>query len=789
MKTHIHYISQNLKGRTGTLKRLLAITIFCFWLTAFIFTQESFAGLTIDISASDLNAENAVEVYQGGSLLFTCTGTNGSCSDPFLDGIVQLVAIADSANRWNFVKWETGATSNTIDINVPLSPTMLDFKAYFNNAPVAVDDSTSTNEDTPVTVNVVSNDTDAENDPLTVSAVTQGTNGTVTFAAGSVTYTPNANYNGTDSFAYTANDGTADSNVATVTIGVAAVNDAPVAVDDSTSTNEDTPVTVNVVSNDTDAENDPLTVSAVTQGTNGTVTFAAGSVTYTPNANYNGTDSFTYTANDGTADSNVATVTIGVAAVNDAPVAVDDSTSTNEDTPVTVNVVSNDTDAENDPLTVSAVTQGTNGTVTFAAGSVTYTPNANYNGTDSFTYTANDGTADSNVATVTIGVAAVNDAPVAVDDSTSTNEDTPVTVNVVSNDTDAENDPLTVSAVTQGTNGTVTFAAGSVTYTPNANYNGTDSFTYTANDGTADSNVATVTIGVAAVNDAPVAVDDSTSTNEDTPVTVNVVSNDTDAENDPLTVSAVTQGTNGTVTFAAGSVTYTPNANYNGTDSFTYTANDGTADSNVATVTIGVAAVNDAPVAVDDSTSTNEDTPVTVNVVSNDTDAENDPLTVSAVTQGTNGTVTFAAGSVTYTPNANYNGTDSFTYTANDGTADSNVATVTIGVAAVNDAPVAVDDSTSTNEDTPVTVNVVSNDTDAENDPLTVSAVTQGTNGTVTFAAGSVTYTPNANYNGTDSFTYTANDGTADSNVATVTISVAAVNDAPVAVDDSYEHQ
>jgi VCBS repeat-containing protein len=238
---------------------------------------------------------------------------------------------------------------------------------------------------------------------------------------------------------------------------------------------------------------------------------------------------------------------------------------------------------------------------------------------------------------------------------------------------------------------------------------------------------------------------------------------------------------------ADGSFTYTPNANVNGTDSFTYKANDGTADSNVATVTITVNTVNDAPAAVDDSYGTNEDTALTIaapGVLGNDTDVDGSSLSAIRVSGPASGTLVLNAdGSFTYTPNANFNGTDSFTYKANDGAADSNVATVTITVNAVNDAPAAVDDSYGTNEDTALTIaapGVLGNDTDVDGNALSAIQVSGPANGTLVLNAdGSFTYTPNANVNGTDSFTYKANDGTADSNTVTVTITVTPVNDAP----------
>src|SRR5205085_258562 len=258
---------------------------------------------------------------------------------------------------------------------------------------------------------VVGNDTDIDSAVLTASLVTGPANGTLTLNAnGSFTYTPAVNFNGSDSFTYKANDGNADSNVATVTVAVSAVNDAPSAADDSYTTNEDTPLTIaapGVVGNDTDVDGNPLTAILVSAPANGTVTVNAnGSFTYTPAANFNGSDSFTYKANDGTIDSNVAIVSISVAAVNDAPAAIGDSYTAIEDTPLTIaspGVLGNDTDVDGNPLTAAVVAQPAHGTVTVNAdGSFTYTPDANYNGSDSFTYKANDGTADSNVATVTL---------------------------------------------------------------------------------------------------------------------------------------------------------------------------------------------------------------------------------------------------------------------------------------------------------------------------------------------------------------------------------------------------
>src|SRR5207249_9013341 len=262
---------------------------------------------------------------------------------------------------------------------------------------------------------------------------------------------------------------------------------------------EDTPAVVvapGVLSNDTDVDGDPLTAILITSPSHGTLTLNAnGSITYTPAINYNGPDSFTYKANDGTADSNVATVSITVTPVNDAPVAVNDSYSTNEDTVLTIaapGVMANDVDVDGDSLTAILVTSPTHGTLTLNTnGSLSYTPFANYNGPDSFTYKARDGVLDSNVATVTITVNPVNDAPVAGNDSYSTNEDAALNVaapGVLGNDTDVDGDALTAVLVSGPSHGTLTLGTnGTITYTPAANYYGLDSFTYKARDASTDS--------------------------------------------------------------------------------------------------------------------------------------------------------------------------------------------------------------------------------------------------------------------------------------------------------------
>ncbi len=468
---------------------------------------------------------------------------------------------------------------------------------------------------------------------------------------------------------------------------------------------------------------------------------------------------------------------VGKVGKNVAPDARDDAASINEDTAININVLANDVDANGDTLSIFSFSQPPNGTVSLNAnGTLRYVPDPNYNGPDSFTYTISDGNGGFDTATVNLTVRPVNDQPVAVNDIRTINEDSTININVLANDTDVDGNTLTVSGFTQPANGTVTTGpGGTLKYTPNANYNGTDTFTYTVSDGQGGFDTATVTLTVKPVNDAPDAVNDVRSLNEDAALNINVLANDTDVDGNTLTVSGFTQPANGTVTTGpGGTLTYTPNANYNGPDSFTYTISDGQGGFDTATVSLTVNPVNDVPVAVNDIRSLDEDNALNINVLANDTDVDGNTLTVSGFTQPANGTVTNGpGGTLTYTPNANYNGPDSFTYTISDGQGGFSTATVSLTVNPVNDPPVAVDDIGETTKKDVVDIDVLANDTDLDGDTLTVDSFTNGTYGTVTQNPdGTLKYTPNGSFVGTDTFQYTISDGNGGFDTGTVTITI-----------------
>lgn len=599
-----------------------------------------------------------------------------------------------------------------------------------NDPPVANNDNYTLVEDNTLSVavsGILNNDNDIDGDALSAHLISgiNASEGTLVLQSnGSFVYVPANNYNGSATFTYQAFDGTVNSNVATVTITVTPINDAPVATNDIYSVNEDNILTIpvaGVLGNDSDPDSDPLTATLATNVTSGTINLNAnGSFTYTPIVNFNGTASFTYRANDGAASSNIATVTIIVVPINDLPIVKNDNFSVAEDNTLSVSAVNgvlgNDSDIEGDNLSVTLVNgiDASEGTLTLNAdGSFVYIPTNNFNGTVIFTYQTHDGTGSSSNATVMIFVLATNDVPVANNDGYSTNEDITLTVpvgsGVCANDLDIDGDVLAVTLIdditpTQG-NLTLNFD-GSFVYVPTTNYTGNFTFTYKVSDDSSTSNLATVTIWVGEQNDAPIAVNDNYSTAEDVTLTIltaqGVLNNDTDGDTppDPLTALLVSSidVSKGALSFNAnGSFTFIPKLNFNGLVTFTYQANDGRLNSNIATVNITVAKGNDIPTANNDNYSTIED--VTLNIpapgmpglLSNDNDIDNDMLTAILVStvKLSEGSLSFhASGSFIYTPAANYYGTASFTYKAHDGTVSSNTATVTITVSAVNDIPV-----------------------------------------------------------------------------------------------------
>lgn len=656
-----------------------------------------------------------------------------------------------------------------------------------NDNPIAVDkiaigQLVTTPEDTPVGIQLFGYDPDGN--PVTYTLVTSPAHGTLSGTLPNLTYTPTTNYFGPDSFTFKVNDGSTDSNIATVSITVTPVDDNPVAVGQTVTTPEDTPINIGLQVNNPDL--DPLTHSYA-QPANGVVTGTGPTITYTPNPNYFGSDSFTFFVNNGSVNSNTATVSIVVTRVdNDAPVATPQTLTTAEENPLAIALSGLDPDGQS--ITVVNVTAPTNGTLTGIAPNVTYTPNLNFTGADSFTFRVSDGTNTSTPATVSITVTPLNDAPVVANRSVTTPEDTALPITLTATDPDGPS--ITFSVVSAPTKGILSGTLPNLTYTPNGNFFGSDSFTYRANDGTLNSNIATIFITVTRVdNDAPIADNKNVTTPEDTQVPITLTGSDPDGQ--AITYAITGAAANGTLLGTAPNVTYRPNLNFTGSDTFKYTVSDGTNTSAEATVTINVTPVNDQPVANSANYTYVLNTTTSLFDLTG-SDPEGSALSYEILTDPNplHGTLNGKPGpnGLSFTPTAGFTGAASFTFRVNDGNLNSAIATITFTQASgVNTAPDAPPvNPVVTPEDTSIEILLPASDVDGNS--LTYIIVTPPSQGALSAAGPTVTYTPSPNYSGPDAFQFKVQDNgipALESSVVDVLITVTPVNDAPVATPQS----
>ena len=448
-----------------------------------------------------------------------------------------------------------------------------------NNAPTAIAQTVSTLAGSNLDITLTGSD--ADNDSLIYAIASQPANGTLNGTAPNVTYTPNDGYRGADSFTFTVNDGTVTSSAATVDIDVN--NNVPTANSQDGDVHAGNSVTFNLTGADLD--NDAITFAIVDSTTNGEIVVTEGDelddqntvdVTYTPNEGYVGDDSFTFTVSDGTTSSEAATVSISVN--NVAPTATAQNVSTQAN--VSLNITLSGSDVDGDSLGFAVEDSPTNGALSGAAPNLIYTPNNNFVGSDSFTFIVNDGVATSAAAIISIEV--TNLAPTASSQSVSTKANIGVEIILVGQD--GNGDPLTYNIVSNPTNGSISGAAPVVTYTPNTNYAGSDSFTFTVSDGMDISAPATVSVNV--TNTTPIATAQNISVVANTDSAITLAG--TDSDGDALTFAIDAAPTNGAISGTAPNITYTPNTNFTGNDSFTFTVSDGVATSSPATVDINV---------------------------------------------------------------------------------------------------------------------------------------------------------------------------------------------------------
>jgi subtilisin-like proprotein convertase family protein len=613
------------------------------------------------------------------------------------------------------------------------------------------------------------------NEALSFSAVSSDINVTPSISDSTLTLTPSTGFTGTATVTVKAYDGISYSAGQDFTFKVCASACAPVLnVVNNEATTKNTAKNITLAG--TDANGDSLTYSATSSNSNVTPSISGTTLTLTPATDWTGTATITAKASDAALDSNVKTFRFKVCKNACLPsLASISNQSTTEDVAKVFTLVGSDPDG--DSLAYSVISSTCNVTTSVSGSTLTLHPKANWSGTATITAQVNDGTHVAAQAFV-LTVSAVNDAPVlsSIPNQT-TNEDTAKTYTMSA--TDVEGSSLTYLATSSNSSNVATGISGAtVTMTPAANFNGSVTITAKANDGTVDSAAKTFTLTVGAVNDAPVVGTVSNQTTaEDTAKTVTLSVTDSDS-GDSHTYSATSSTSNVTPSISGTTLSLTPAANWSGTATITIKANDGTVYSAAKTFTLTVSAVNDAPVLASVSNQvTVKNAAKTVTL--SGTDVEGSSLTYSATTSASQITIAVSSAVLTLTPDNNWVGTSTITAKVNDGTVDSATKTFTITVNNTNTAPVVgTVANQSTNEDTAKTVTL--SGTDSDGDSLTYSATSAASQVTPSVSGTTLTLTPAANWNGTSVITIKANDGIVDSTAKTFTLTVNAINDAPV---------
>jgi VCBS repeat-containing protein len=722
----------------------------------------------------------------------------------------------------------TGGAVNTQTVRLIDAVATFEGGGPVGAAPVAVADTFAATEDTALPVlaarNVLTNDTDTDTPAANLTAVldTTTTKGTLVLNAnGTFSYTPLANANGVDTFTYHAYDGANASAPVTVTINVAPVNDAPVAGADTLTTAQNTAIVTPVatlLANDTDVDNNPLTLTAVSNATNGTVGLAGGQVTFTPTTGFTGAATYQYTVNDGVANA-TGTVTVNVGAAATLPQLTINGNAT-KPAANTYQLTPADNDQQGGATSAVRLDIRQNFTIGFDMNF-----GANDAGADGMGFVLHNdarGAAAAGYGGANLGlISIVNGFGIAFDTYQNADRGDIATDSASWVDTDAATQTARISlgnvedglakhivvswnAATQTISYTLNGAAIATLTQANfaQTYLGGSNFAYFGFTGTTGGAFNTQSVkltdvvgtfeGAGPTNNPPTVVGETLATTTNTALVVTAASllvNDSDPDGDPLTLTAVSGAVNGSVALVGGQVTFTPTAGFNGAGSFQYTVSDGKTGLTNGTVTVNVApAAGATPVAVADAFAATEDTALPVlaarNVLANDTDADTPTANLIAVldTTTTHGALVLNAnGTFSYTPVANYNGVDTFTYHANDGVRSSAPVTVTLNIAAVNDTPVAGADTIATTTNTALVTpaaTLLANDTDVDNNPLTLTAVSGAVNGTVALAGGQVTFTPTAGFTGAGSFQYTVNDGAANA-TGTVTVNIGAAATLP----------
>ncbi len=777
-------------------------------------------------------------------------GYNGASSGDGLEsrGDTAVQALQGSAQD-NLSPASTQAFAQTLQTAAftPAPDTALDFPVTQSELAAGTEDTTLRFATAALLANDSSVNAPARLDEpgLYITAVFGPVHGSVSLQVNAlgaleVVFVPEANYHGAASFSYTVADQYGLATHASVSLHIAAVNDAPVTAGETAAGNEDTTLqftAASLLANDSDVDaridGDVLRITRVGLAQHGQVFLAPdGTVSFVPEPNYNGPAQFSYSIGDrdsaniaanghGDGFETQATVSLTVLAVNDLPVVTGEAVASDEDIVLNISpalLLANDTDVDTatsnaeaaQTLSITAVGNAVHSSITLLAdGTLQLTPERDYFGAASFDYTVSDGAGGLMVGTAVVNLAPVNDAPVVLGETLGFNEDDIQAIiesALLVNDADVDNpdSDLRIVSVDNATHGTVSLNPdGSIRFAPDADYFGAAAFTYTLSDGAGGFTVGTATLNIAPVNDAPRLLGESLTLDEDTQAHFSITSllandNDVDNPHSDLRITAVAldpaNSAAGRIEIVGGEIVFTPALNFNGQASFTYTVSDGVGGLSDATVNLTFNPVNDAPAANSELVWGKRDVSYTLTqaaLLANDTDVETpNNLHISAIANVLHGAATLNPdGSVLFVPEAGYAGRGSFDYTVIDADGASSAATAQIDFSRVNINPTATDDSFTGYEDVPFSITqaqLLGNDTDADNPAtdLRVTAVDQATHGSVSLMPdGTIRFVADANFYGNATFTYQVSDGEGGQTWAVAFLSVQSVNDAPIIED------
>jgi subtilisin family serine protease len=580
---------------------------------------------------------------------------------------------------------------------------------------------------------------------------------------------PASSWVGVEAIRFTARDPGGLESSALVSFEVRVGYVPPHANPDQAVTAEDTPVEIDVLSNDSDPGGNSLIISSYSKPLLGTVTRTPrGTLLYSPARYARGTDSFSYVVINGQGGMAMASVSIQITPVNHPPNATEVHAITDEDSPVDIDILGSSSDPDGDPISLLRFSQPQNGAVSRnSAGTLRYVPKTYYFGEDSLTYVIADPFGATNQGTVTIMVKPVNHPPQAQSQDLVLNRNSSINITFTATDPDPGDTQFTFTVLAAPQHGTLWNYPTVATYYPTNGFSGSDSFTYKANDGKEDGPIATVRLTVLDVNNPPQGKDQTVVTKVNQPVAIHLSA--TDLDDDPLVYRIVSTPVQGSLTGSGTNYVYTPKQGYLGKDAFTYQAFDGKDYSQIATVSLTVTDQNTAPVAEDFAVQVSVNAPT--NIALRATDLESDPLSFKIVSRPINGKLSGKGAILLYSPNVSFTGSDRFTFQANDGQLDSNVGTVSIDVESANHAPVTTNQQIALVKNTPVRIQLSVTDTDG--DTLNCPILKGPQHGLLSGLGTTFTYTPKLDYVGNDSFTYKAWDGHIYSHEATVMLTVA----------------